>query len=117
MRSPATHPVLDGRRFAPLAHTQGGEVGPETVFDYHESDGEIWASYVGGTVVRGFLVGTRSGDTLNFRYAQLNRDGETSTGRCESQITVTDSGKLRLSETWAWESKLGQGTSAVEEIS
>ncbi len=110
------HPTLDGRRFAALVRTEGGEVGPETVFEYHESDGVIWASYSGGTVRRGFLVGTREGDTLTFRYSQLNLDHETSSGRCVSQITTTAAGRLRLEETWAWESRAGEGTSAVEEI-
>lgn len=113
MTATTTHPTLDGRTFASLAHTDGGEVGPETVFEYHESDGEIWASYSGGAVHRGFLVGTRDDDTLRFRYSQLNRDGETSSGRCIAEITTTESGRLRLEETWAWETKPGSGTSAV----
>lgn len=116
MSSPATHPTLDGRRFAALAHADGGEVGPDTVFEYHEDDGEIWASYSGGTVLRGFLVGTRDGDTLSFRYTQLNRDRETSSGRCVSQISTTAEGRLRLSETWSWETRPGDGVSVVEEI-
>lgn len=116
MTATATHPTLEGRRFTAIAHTEGGEVGPETVFEYHESEGEIWATYAGGTVRRGFLVGTRDGDTLSFRYSQLNHDHETSTGRCVSEVTRTEAGRLRLNETWAWESRPGSGTSAVEEI-
>lgn len=117
MNTPTTQPTVDGRRFSALHHTAGGEVGPETVFDYHETDGEIWATFTGGTVRRGFLVGTRNGDTLAFRYSQLNQDGETSTGRCTSRITRSETGVLRLEETWAWESRAGNGTSIVEEIS
>lgn len=117
MHAVRTPPSLDGRRFAALSHTEGGEVGPETVFEYHEEDGEIWASYSGGTVRRGFLVGTRDGDTIAFRYSQLNLDRETSSGRCVSQIVVTEDGRLRLDETWSWESRPGSGTSSVEEIS
>ncbi len=112
----ATHPSLDGRRFAALAPTDGGEVGPDTVFEYRESGGEIWATYAGGAVRRGFLVGTRSGDRLDFRYTQLNEDQETASGRCVSDITRTDDGRLRLNETWQWESRPGSGVSAVEEI-
>lgn len=116
MSIPSPRPSLDGRTFAALAHTEGGEVGPETVFEYHESDGEIWAAYSGGTERRGFLVGTRDGDSLTFRYSQLNCDGETSSGRCVSQIRTTKAGRLRLEETWEWETKPGSGTSTVEEI-
>lgn len=116
MSTAATLPTLDGRKFAAVAQTTEGEVGPETVFEYHELDGEIWASYAGDAVRRGFLVGTRSGDVLSFRYSQINLDRETSSGRCTSVITLTDAGRLRLDETWAWESKRGTGSSAVEEI-
>lgn len=116
MSTSTAHPTLDGRRFAALEHANGGEVGPDTVFEYHEDNGEIWASYSGGTVLRGFLVGTRDGDTLSFRYSQLNHDRETSSGRCVSQITITADGRLRLNETWSWETRPGNGVSVVEEV-
>ncbi|PPF56521.1 hypothetical protein C5B94_03125 [Clavibacter michiganensis] len=109
-------PSLNNYRFAAVRDTVGGEVGPETVFDYRELDGEVWATYAGGAVRRGFLVGTRAGDTLAFRYCQLNQDGDTSTGSCVSEITRDINGKLRMTETWAWESQPGHGTSEVVEI-
>lgn len=114
--SSPTHLSLDGRRFAAAAQAEGGEVGPATVFDYHESDGEIWAEYAGGEVRRGFLVGTRTADALAFRYSHLNTDGATASGRCDSEVTVDDTGRIRLLETWTWESREGSGTSVVEEI-
>lgn len=80
------------------------------------SDDEVWANYDGGAIRRGFFVGLRSGETLSFRYCRLNQNGETSTGRCVSQITRTGDGRLRLSETWAWESQKGSGVGVVEGI-
>lgn len=109
-------PSLDGRRFVSLVPADGGEVNPETVFDYHENDGDIWATYAGGPVRRGYLVGTRTGDVLSFRYSHLNTNGDTASGRCESQITMTDDGRLQLLETWEWESRDGSGTSTLEEL-
>lgn len=94
---------------------EAGEASPATRFEYHEDDGVIWARYAGGTVRLGFLVGTRAGDKLEFRYSQLNERGETSNGRCSTTISVLADGRLRLDEDWAWESKPGAGTSAVEE--
>jgi hypothetical protein len=111
-----TTPSLDGRRFAAVADVIGGEITAQTGFTYHERDGEIWAEYQGGDVRRGFLVGTREGDTLDFRYTQLNTAGETSTGHCVSAVRVLADGRLRLEERWQWESRTGSGTSAVEEI-
>jgi hypothetical protein len=110
-------PSLNDRRFTAAAQAEGGEVGPTTVFHYHEIDGEIWAEYVGGDVRRGFLVGTRTGNSLSFRYSHLNIDGVTASGRCTSEVTTDASGRLRLLETWSWESREGSGTSVVEETS
>lgn len=108
---------LDGRRFRAVAEVAGGDVGPQTEFRYSErEDGVIHARYAGGAVRLGFLVGTRAGDTLRFRYAQLLDDGATATGHCESRIEVLPGGRLRLHETWAWDSRDGSGTSVVEEL-
>jgi hypothetical protein len=93
-----------------------GEAGPVTVFEYHEDDGMVWARYEGGVIRLGFLVGTRDGDRLEFRYSQLNTSGETASGRCSTTISVLPDGRLRLDEEWAWETRPGAGASAVEEI-
>ncbi|MET0233032.1 MAG: VOC family protein [Kibdelosporangium sp.] len=107
---------LDGRVFRAVADVDGGEVDTATIFTYHEQDGEIWAEYSGGRVKRGNLVGTRTGDRLEFRYSQLNTAGETSTGHCLSTVETLPDGRLRLLETWQWESRPGSGTSVVEEL-
>jgi uncharacterized protein YwlG (UPF0340 family) len=109
-------PSLEGRRFGSVAEVEGGEVGVETVFDYREDDGLIWASYTGGHVKRGYLVGTRDGDELDFRYVHVNQDRESASGHCRSQLELLDDGRIRMHETWAWESKAGAGTSTVEEL-
>jgi hypothetical protein len=113
-------PSLEGRRFMAVDNASG-EVGAETVFTYHEDPmrGSLWADYAGGAVVRGHLVGSRttSGvDTLDFRYVQLKADGTTSSGHCTSVVEVLPDGRLRLHETWSWESREGSGTSTVEEL-
>lgn len=108
---------LDGRVFRAVGDVAGGDVGPQTQFEYVEGDdGVIHARYAGGPVRLGFLVGTRAGDSLRFRYAQLLEDGRTATGHCESRIEELPDGRLRLHETWAWDSQPGSGTSVVEEI-
>ncbi|CAM3684296.1 hypothetical protein KIPE111705_20450 [Kibdelosporangium persicum] len=107
---------LDGRRFRAVADTVGGEVEASTLFTYHEKDGEIWAEYSGGKISRGYLVGTRDGDRLDFRYTQLNTEGETNTGHCVATVETLPDGRLRLNEKWEWESRDGSGTSVVEEV-
>ncbi|MFJ8866170.1 hypothetical protein ACIRD6_10515 [Streptomyces sp. NPDC102473] len=107
---------LDGLVLSPVADQAPGQVGTRTRFTYHERDGRIWAEYEGGDVVRGHLVGTRDADTLDFRYVQLKRDGTTSSGHCVSTVTELADGRVRLDETWEWESQPGSGTSVVEEL-
>ncbi|MFD7401417.1 hypothetical protein ACFV7R_01860 [Streptomyces sp. NPDC059866] len=107
---------LDGLVLAPVADQAPGQVGTRTRFTYHEQDGEIWAEYAGGDVVRGYLVGTREGDLLDFRYVQLKQDGTTSSGHCESRVVELPDGRVRLEETWEWESQQGNGTSVVEQV-
>jgi hypothetical protein len=110
-------PSLDGRSFVDVSPRRAGDVGDGTRFDYHEEpDGTVWARYEGGAVRLGFLVGTRSGDELVFRYAHVTAAGDTATGHCASRIEVLADGRLRLHETWEWDSRPGHGTSVLEEI-
>ena len=112
----AVAPSLDGRRFRSTTDVPGGEVGRDTTFSYRERDGVVHATFEGGTVVKGFLVGVRSGDSIRFRYCQLNRDGGTNSGRCLSRIEVLPDGRLRLYERWSWGSQSGTGISQLEEV-
>ncbi|MFE5259532.1 hypothetical protein [Streptomyces coelicoflavus] len=107
---------LDGLVLAPVADQAPGQVGTGTRFTYHEQDGAVWAEYAGGDVVRGRLVGTREGDRLDFRYVQLGTDGSTASGHCVSVVVDLPDGRVRLDETWEWESRPGSGTSVVEQL-
>ena len=106
---------MDGRTFVGVTNSASGEVGDDTVFHYREHDGAVWAEYSGGSVVRGYLVGTRTGDDLDFRYVHLSAGGTTASGRCTGRLQVLVDGRIRSHETWAWESRDGSGTSVVEE--
>ena len=83
-------PSLDGRRFRHAEMSAEGEGSEETVFEYHERHGVIWARYEGGAVHLGFLVGTRDGDRLDFRYSQLNESGETASGLGSARVEPQD---------------------------
>ena len=107
---------LEGRVFAGVENSSTGEVGQSTIFTYHQDQDIIWAEYSGGSVIRGYLVGTRNGENLHFRYAHLSTGKETSTGVCNSTIEILDDGRVRLHESWAWESRPERGSSIVEEL-
>ena len=108
-------PSLDGRVFA-TADSGGGVATTETTFRYVEQDGVVTATYEGGPIVRGFLVGTRSGDSLDFRYVQLHTDGSTASGHCSTELGVSADGRIQLNETWEWESRTGNGRSLEVEV-
>ena len=108
----------DGRRFRSVENSSTGEVGPETVFYYRQREDLIWATYEGGTVRFGTLVGTADAEgRLDARYAHVNRSGELMTGECRSTPERLPDGRLRLHEEWRWTSgDRSSGTSVVEEI-
>lgn len=112
-----TDPVsMDGRVLQSVANDGDGAVGDDTRF-YFDQDGDVvHARYEGGSVRLGHLVGTTTGTELSFRYAQVNGDGETATGHSEDRIRLLDDGRVRLYETWAWDSKSGSGTGILEEV-
>ena len=114
-QEPGTH-SLDGRVFRSAAAVEGGEVDADTVFRFRQDGDLIHATYSGGTIRLGFLVGRIRGDRLDFRYAQLNASGETSTGHSADRIEALPDGRVRLHETWTWESRSGSGTSVLEEV-
>jgi hypothetical protein len=108
-------PSLDGRRFG-VADAGGGVATTETRFHYREGDGIVTATYEGGTIRQGFLVGTRVADSLDFRYVQLHEDGSTATGHCVTELELLGDGRVRLNETWEWESRPGNGRCVAEEL-
>ena len=108
-------PSMDGRTVVGVSNSASGEVSGDTVFHYREHDGAVWAEYAGGSVVRGYLVGTRTGDALDFRYVHLSVGGGTASGHCTAQLEVLADGRIRSHETWEWESREGSGRSVVEE--
>ena len=106
---------LDGRNFVAVQNSESGEVSEQTVFAYHQKDNAIWAEYSGGSIVKGFLVGTMDASRcLSFSYQHLNINGELKSGSCHSRPCV-ENGKLRYYEEWQWAS--GEvGTSIIEEL-
>ncbi|NJC63708.1 hypothetical protein HC028_04175 [Planosporangium flavigriseum] len=107
---------MDGKTFASISNTASGEVDGATRFRYRQDGETIWADYGGGAIVRGYLVGTRTLDRLDFRYVHLNTSGETASGRCTSRMVVLPDGRVRMHEAWSWESRQGSGESLIEEV-
>lgn len=111
----------DNRRFRPAKTTENGEVNGDTVFHYRQAGGVLWATYEGGGVSHGHMIGTvaDNGD-LAFRYHHLSLTDESRqapvSGLCHSRLEVLPDGRYRLFEQWQWTSgDLSAGTSVLEE--
>ena len=106
---------VDGRFFTAVENSESGEVSDQTIFCYHQKGNMIWAEYSGGSVAKGFLVGTMDENRgLHFSYQHLNNAGELKAGACDSKPRE-ENGKLRFYEQWQWTTGEA-GTSIIEEI-
>ena len=106
---------VDGRFFTAVENSESGEVSDQTIFCYHQKGNMIWAEYSGGSVAKGFLVGTMDKNRgLHFTYQHLNNAGELKAGACDSKPRE-ENGKLRFYEQWQWTTGEA-GTSIIEEI-
>ena len=107
--------TVDDKFFTAVKNSESGEVSDKTVFCYHQKGNVIWAEYSGGSIVKGFLIGTMDEDhNMHFNYQHMNADGELRTGSCDSEPSF-ENGKLRFNEKWKW--TMGEeGTSVIEEI-
>ena len=108
----------EGRRFRSVSNSETGEVGAETVFQYHQNGDLVWAEYGGGEILFGTLIAkVLDDDSLDIRYQHLNRKGDLMTGICRSKPETFPDGRLRLHEKWQWTSgDLSAGRSVVEEF-
>ena len=106
---------LEDKFFTAIENSESGEVSGDTVFSYHQKGNAIWAEYSGGSIVKGFLLGTMDENhNLHFTYQHINTEGEIKSGACDSKPQI-ENGKLRFYESWKWTNG-EKGTSIIEEI-
>ena len=106
---------LEDRFFTVVDNSATGEVSDKTIFSYHQKGNVIWAEYSGGSIVKGFLLGTMDDNhTLHFDYRHINKSGDSKSGSCVSSPKM-ENGKLRFYEKWKWAGG-EEGTSVIEEV-
>lgn len=108
----------DGRVFVPGENTPNGEVNGATRFEYHQTGELLEASYRGGGIRCGQMVGlVREEGVLEFCYQHLTDEGELRSGQCRSVPEVLADGRLRLHEEWQWSNgDRSAGRSIVDEV-
>lgn len=107
----------NGKIFRPISNTANGETSAETVFVYQQTGNILTASYSGGSIKLGQLIGLVDVDgNIDMRYHHVNQKGELMTGVCQSRPEMLENGKIRLHESWQWTSgDFSSGTSIIEE--
>jgi len=109
---------LDGRRFRTVVNSEAGDSGSETIFRFRQKGAVVWATYHGGNVSFGTLVGRSGGDgRLELVYQHLDKNGEFRCGRSQARAEILPDGRYRLHERWTWTAGAeGSGRSVAEEV-
>lgn len=93
----------NGRHFVSIENTENGEVSSQTFFEYKQEGNIISATYGGGDIVQGTLIGiVRKDGSLEFRYNHVNSKSEIRGGKCVSTPKILPDGRIRLYENWQW---------------
>ncbi|WP_172655705.1 n-acetylglutamate synthase [Rossellomorea aquimaris] len=108
----------DGRMFVSTENTTNGEVSSKTVFEYKQEGNILSATYSGGEIMKGTLIGIVNEDgSLTFRYNHVNVHSEIRGGQCTSVPEFLSDGRIRLHESWKWMDRdQSEGESIVEEV-
>lgn len=91
----------------------------ETLFEYQQSGDLLTATYRGGGIRLGSMLGTVGPDGhLHFCYHHLTDQGELRSGVCRSRPELLPDGRIRLYESWQWTlgGDCATGESIVEEV-
>lgn len=107
---------LDGVRMHVVSTAPAGVVNADTYFTFAQRGSVVSAQYAGGKIELGFLVGVMSGESLQFRYAQLDTAGKLDGGSSTCEVSRTPEGKIRLVEHFQWETREGVGVNVFEEV-
>lgn len=88
----------------------------ETVFRFEQFASCVSATYAGGAVEVGRLLGLLTGDTLELGFVQIDRAGELSQGRAFARIERASDGRARIVRETEWELADGPRRLILEQI-
>ena len=95
--------ILHNKKFVNQQNTANGEVSGSTVFYYKQVGETIEATYSGGSIRQGHLLGVMTSvDTFSMVYHHVNQLDELRIGQCNSTIILDENGKIKLLEHWQW---------------
>lgn len=94
---------------------KNGAVGKDTIFLFSQ-DNWVRASYSGGQIVHGYLIGKIEADTLTFRYCQQDISGSLDGGVSDCSLEQRPDGGIRIIERFYWESRQEEGVNVIEDM-
>jgi hypothetical protein len=105
-----------GRHLVITSNTAGDAVAGETLFHFHQEGDVVWATYEGGNITLGHLLGRVDGEgRLDLRFQQITTAGELKTGRGVAIPEALPDGRLMLRDSWRFTSGVG-GVAVFEEV-
>lgn len=108
----------NGRQFVAIKNAKNGEVSSKTYFHYKQDGTILSATYSGGDVLKGNMIGIVKEDgSLEFNYSHINVNREIRGGKCTSTPTRLPDGRIQLNEKWKWLDEDGTESTVVEEVS
>lgn len=109
--------TLDKVKMTVLQTAENGVVNKDTLFMFSQNGNVVQAEYAGGKIEKGFLIGQLAGSVLQFSYCQLQTDGVLDNGLSTCELSMGDTGKIRLIEHFEWKSRPGEaGVNIFQEI-
>ena len=106
------------RKFTGVTNSPNGQVSGDTIFHYQQHNNILTASYSGGSIQQGYMLGVVNEDnSLDFTYHHLDEHQVLKSGHCHSTPVLLEDGRIRLHEKWSWTFPAsGDGNSIVEEV-
>ncbi len=106
------------RKFAGVLNSSSGQVSGDTIFHYQQHGNILTASYSGGSIQQGYMLGIVNEDnSLDFVYHHLDEHQNLKSGHGHSVPEMLEDGRIRLHESWSWTFPTqGDGNSIVEEM-
>ena len=106
------------KTFRTISSTANGQVNEETIFHYQQHGFLVSATYTGGPIIFGHLIGLVDADgIMDLRYHHVNDSGVLMTGICFTRPEILPDGRMRLHEKWKWTCEdESEGESIVEEL-
>src|SRR5690348_5680712 len=98
---------LDNTQFRVSSTADLGVVSSDTRLALAQHGTKIIGRYGGGSILRGYLVGTLTGTVLRFRFTQREVAGQIHGGRSICELERVSSGRLRLHEHFTWTTRVG----------